>query len=174
MDLTQQKLTKSEWEYLEVPVVQEEKKILQLIYNSFEDINYTYNESKSLLGYMRIYTNNNEFHFYLYDKYFKKIIDKLIKKYELSFVVTKNMKSKKKLKTADLIRITNSSQKLNSIKDNIYEFILLSLISKFLKNNYCPKQYYTITQLLKNNVLHLNKIVKSFIIYIIDTYENRI
>ena len=33
MDLTQQKLTKSEWDFLEVPVNQNEKKILKLIYN---------------------------------------------------------------------------------------------------------------------------------------------
>ena len=37
MDLTQQKLTKSEWDYLEVPVNSNEKKILKLIYNGYDN-----------------------------------------------------------------------------------------------------------------------------------------
>ena len=54
MDLRQQKLTKSEWEYLEVPVPEKEKKVLQLIHNGWDNINHTSNESKSLLGFMKI------------------------------------------------------------------------------------------------------------------------
>ena len=41
MDLRQQKLTKSEWEYLEVPVGTKEKQILDLIYNGYENQDYT-------------------------------------------------------------------------------------------------------------------------------------
>ena len=54
MDLTQQKLSKSEWEYLEVPANVAEMKILSLIYNSFDDVDYSINESQSLLGYMKL------------------------------------------------------------------------------------------------------------------------
>ena len=174
MDLRQQKLTKSEWEYLEVPVEKQEKKILELIFNSFENINYTSNESKSLLGFMKISSDTKEFHITLYNSYFKKKIDKLIKKFNLSFKVEKRLKSTKKLKTADMIRISNSSKKLEEIKHNIYEFIILTVISKFLKKGLCPKKYYTLTQLLKNNVLYVNTIVKSFAKYIIENYKTKI
>ena len=174
MDLRQQKLTKSEWEYLEVPVPEKEKKVLQLIHNGWDNINHTSNESKSLLGFMKISTNTKEFHITLYNKYFKQKIDKLIKKYDLSFKLDKTLKTTKKLKTADTIRITNSSKKLDDIKHNIYEFIILTVITKFLKKNLCPKKYYTLTQLLKNNVLYVNTIIKSFAEYIIDTYKTKI
>ena len=97
MDLTQQKLTKSEWEYLEVPVNIKEKKILELIYKGFDNINYTYNESKSLLGFMKINEDSDEnFDLYLYENYFKKIIIKIIEKYELSFDIKKILKNQKK------------------------------------------------------------------------------
>ena len=39
MDLSQKKLTKSEWEFLEIPVDSKELKILNLIYNSRENVN---------------------------------------------------------------------------------------------------------------------------------------
>ncbi len=39
MDLTQNKLTKSEWIHAEIPVSESEKPILQLINDGFEDVN---------------------------------------------------------------------------------------------------------------------------------------
>ena len=48
MDLKQQKLTKKEWEFLEVPVNPQEKSILDLIYHSYNDINFSKNETNSL------------------------------------------------------------------------------------------------------------------------------
>ncbi|MBN23209.1 MAG: hypothetical protein CL678_18125 [Bdellovibrionaceae bacterium] len=173
MDLSQQKLTRAEWEYLEVPVIPKELKILQLIFNSYENTNYAMNESQSLLGFMKINTNNFEFHKYLFDRYFKKQIDKMIKKYNLSFIYD-NKKTTKKIKTADLIRINNSSKKIENIKDNIYEFILLKKISNFFKKQLCPKRYYTLTQLCENNILYVNAIVKNFVEFIITQYESEI
>ena len=178
MDLTQQKLTKSEWEYLEVPVNIKEKKILELIYKGFDNINYTYNESKSLLGFMKINEDSDEnFHLYLFENYFKKIIIKIIKKYELSFdikKILKNEKKMKKLKQKDLIRLKNSSKKIDELKEYVYEYILLNNISKFFKNDLCPKSYYTLTQLLKNSVLNINKYVLKLTEYVIKTYKNKI
>ena len=94
MDLTQQKLTKSEWEYLEIPVNVKEQKILNLIFNGFDNVNKTFNESKSLLGFMKITEDSDEnFHLYLYENYFKKIIQKIIEKYKLSFDIKKIFKN---------------------------------------------------------------------------------
>ena len=44
MDLTQKKLSKSEWEFLEIPVDNEEIKVLKLIYNSRDNVNIRFNE----------------------------------------------------------------------------------------------------------------------------------
>jgi len=174
MDLTQQKLTKSEWDYLEVPVNIAEKKILKLIYNGYENTGYTSNEANSLLAWMKIGTKEEEFHYYIYENNFDKIIKKIIKKYELSFVLKKNKKSNKKLKKQDLIRIKNSSKKIEDIKENIYEFILLNNAKIFFKKKLCSKRYYTLTQLIKNNVTYINHYVLQFIHWIIETYKNKI
>jgi len=177
MDLTQQKLTKSEWEYLEIPVDIKEKRILNLIYNGYDNVNLTENDALTLLLHMKINIDDITFHAYLYESYFKKIIDKLDKKYNLNFEdkeYKKIIKKKTKLKTKDLIRIKNSSQKIENLKENIYEFILLTHISSFLKKNLCPKTYFTITQLLNNSIVGINKFVKNFIDFITESFEQKI
>ena len=45
----------------------------------------------------------------------------------------KKIKKIKTLKKSDLIRIKNSSQRLEDIKDRIYEFILLKNLQRFFK-----------------------------------------
>ena len=64
MDLTQQKLVKSEWEFLEVPVDAKEKNILNIIYNAYGNTGYSQNDSMSLLGFMKIASEDDSFHFY--------------------------------------------------------------------------------------------------------------
>ena len=177
MDFTQQKLTKSEWDFLEVPVTKDEKTILQLIYNGYDNVNHTYNTSKSLLGYMKIGTDDIEFHLYLYESYFKKMISKIIKKNTLQCdmkKLSKNIKSRKKLKQKDLIRIRNSSKKMDGLKDTIYEFVILKNISKFFYKKLCPMRYYTLTQLMKNNVTYVNKFVLKFVNFILNDYKCKI
>ena len=49
MDLTQKKLSKSEWLNIEVPFPDSEKKILQLIINGYNNVNISVNNSLSLL-----------------------------------------------------------------------------------------------------------------------------
>ena len=48
MDLGQNKLTKSEWETIEVPTTDDEKNILRLIINGYHDINIHNNKNLSL------------------------------------------------------------------------------------------------------------------------------
>ena len=174
MDLTQQKLTKSEWNFLEVPVNSQEGKILKLIYNGYDNTSYTNNESNSLLGWMKIGTDEDQFHLYIYRENFEKIIKKIVKKYDISFVMQKDKSSKKQLKKQDLIRISNSSKKMEEIKDTIYEFILLDNAKMFFKKKLCPKRYYTLTQLVRNNVRYINHYVLQFVDWIIEEYKDKI
>ena len=48
MDLAQRKLTKAEWEGIEIPVSLDEKKIIQMIKDGFTSISTSYNDTKSL------------------------------------------------------------------------------------------------------------------------------
>ena len=174
MDLRQQKLTKKEWEFLEVPVNNQEQKILDLIYNSFENVNFTKNETNSLLLYLKIGTDELSFHYYLYDKYFNEKIKKTCKKYQINWKIKKSKKAMKKLNTANLIRIKNSSKKIEDIKKDIIEFILLDLIIKFYKNDFCPMSYYSICDILKNNIRYINIYVLDFINHCLSYNKDKI
>lgn len=173
MDLTQQKLSKSEWEYLEVPATAEEMKILTLIYNSFDNVTYSINESKSLLGYMKL-DSDEKFHIYLFKAYFQQKIKKIIDKYNFVYDINVSDKKIKKIKASDMIRLKNCQKKIDDVKDNIYEFVLLKIVSKFFKKNKCPKNYYTLSQLIKNNINHINIYVKNFITFVLDFHKEMI
>ena len=95
MDLTQKKLTKSEWEFLEQPLGPDEMKILKLIMKGKEDVNIKTNTSKSLLSFIKINDNLDAFHFYCYQKYFMSMINKAKEKYGVNFV--RPLKKKKSL-----------------------------------------------------------------------------
>ena len=101
---------------------------------------------------------------YLYKQYWEAILNKLQKKYTFAKYIVKSKKIK--LKKADIIRIDNCDKKLN--KDDIFEFILIKLLKKFLK--YHKKQkvdmnlyYYTLIHLMKNNIEHVNIHVITYI-----------
>ena len=78
-------------------------------------------------------------HEYFYEKYFKKDIDTLKKKY-LTSILPENKKKKKKkkmksLKKRELIRIANVDKKIDSMHEQIVEFVLLEILKQFLKSN---------------------------------------
>ena len=162
MDLTQKKLSKAEWEAIEVPLPASEKEILQLVKNGYNNVNIKQNNALSLLMFMKITKDFTLYHAYFYTLYFKKLIDNLTKKYSFPSLPRDKKIAKVKLKTADKIRIENSSTKLAAIKEKIYEFILLDIVKKLGKKRK-PLYYYTLHQLMKNSIDHLNTYVVSFI-----------
>ena len=174
MDLRQQKLTKKEWEFLEVPVSVQEKSILDLIYNSFTNTSFTKNETNSLLLYLKIGTDEPSFHYFLYEKYFQEKIKKTCKKFNIDWKLKKTKKAMKKLNSANLIRIKNSSKKIEDIKSEIIEFILIDLIVKFYKKDFCPLSYYSICDILKNNIKYINCYILDFINYCVEQNKNKI
>ena len=151
MDFTQKKLTKEEWEFLEIPVRENEMKILKLIHNSYDDVSYTYNEHLSMLSTMKM-PSNDMMHYYIFMNYFKKTIMEINK---ITNINIEKKKIKVKLKKIDELRIRNISKKIENMKSNIYEYILLNITKKFIVNQ-DSVYYYTLTQMLKNNILNLN------------------
>jgi hypothetical protein len=65
MDLSQTKLTKSEWISVEIPVSDSEKRILQLILEGYGNPHVRKNAHLSLLGYMKI-DPSKEMDYYLF------------------------------------------------------------------------------------------------------------
>ena len=173
MDLSQKKLEKNEWEALEVPVDKDELQVLQMIHGGYSNVNKKWNSTLSILTFMKITKNHTMYHDYFFTCYFKKIIELLVKKYDFTPYKAPKNRKKLKLKKADIIRINNSSTKLETIKENIYEYILLGLVGKLGKKKK-PLYYYTLHHLMKNSIEHLNTHVVTFVNNILQDYSEGI
>ena len=145
MDLIQRKLSKSEWETIEVPVSPNEIEVLKLIMKGNENVNIKYNKCNSIFTFLKIeYSPAMED--YVFNKYLAEKIKLLITKYRATYI-TLNVNAKPVLKKADLIRISKNTTE-NLEKNNIYEYVLLEHIEKTLKyaSTRSPKMefhYYT-------------------------------
>lgn len=138
MDFTQGKLTKSEWDSVEVPDSHEEQEIYELIKHGFHDVNIVRNSTQTLLQYMKI-SPSDEMHAHMYELYFKMHVDQMQEAFQLSDFKTETDK-KKLVKKADLIRIQNTNSNLDEQKTKIYEFVLLGLLLNLLNNKF-PHMY---------------------------------
>ena len=100
MDLYQRKLSKSEWDSIEIPVSDDETTILKLITNGFSDINIRTNKTNSLFSFLKIeYTQQMED--FLYNKHFAKRIKDLLDGYKITYVKFSNDNSKYKTKKSE-------------------------------------------------------------------------
>lgn len=169
MDLKQNKLSRSEWESIEVPSSTEEKEILKMMIGGFHNVNIHTNKNQSLFSFTKI-EKNDETEMLLYNRYFKETLEKSIKKYGKYVKINTNISGNalKKLKSADMIRITNLEANINENKQHIYEFVLLEMFHDLLKNLHKDKPQfalylYTIRQLEQNSIQHINTHVLTII-----------
>ena len=159
MDLNQQKLTKSEWETIEMPVSQDEIEVLKLIIKGNNDVNVRYNKTDSIFTFLKI-EYGEKMEDFIFNKYFREKITEFISKYKVKYLQL-NVNSNPVLKKADLIRITKNTETTID-KTNIYEYVLLEQIEKILKyqsKNSKKMEYYyfTLYKLLKNTVPLINR-----------------
>jgi hypothetical protein len=172
MDLNQRKLNKPEWESIEVPVTDEEKNILTLICNGYHDVNIKYNKHISLFGYLKV-----EFsplmEDYLYYNYFLEKINQI----NTYSDYVHDIKANPKIKKADLIRIQrNNVEKIMSNVD-IYEYLLLEMISNILSNKSTHSwyiHYFTLYKLKSMSIQMLNRHVMNFVDFILKKVETEI
>jgi hypothetical protein len=185
MDLNQTKLSKTEWNSIEVPVSQDEKEILKLIDDGFNNVNIKYNSNLSLLSITKI-DYNPEIEAYLYTKYFEESFKKIKKNYEntnhiqVHFEIPNiSQKTIKKMKKADLIRLECADSTIQKYREKIVEFVELDLVENMMNNE--PKKMkktkdkpktlqkspisclYTLVQMKKASILNKNKYVTAFI-----------
>ena len=150
----QSKLTREEWNSIEVPCADSEKRILGLIEAGFADVNISRNYTLTLIQHMKM-QSTPQFDAYLYNQYFEKPINELCEKYTkgsakgsalsnpssteidkgASTVVggRNPQRNEPQLKKADLIRFQNTHKHIEDHKQTIFEYILLDLLEKFLK-----------------------------------------
>ena len=172
--LKQSKLTRSEWDNIEIPVSEEEKEILYLIINGYSDVNIKYNKTSSLFSFTKIDpTSENEK--FLYEKYFEPMIKEIITKNKSFTGFRSNSKETtlKKMKSMDSIRIQNLDNHIQKTKENIYEFLILELTTHLCnhfdnkKSNKYAFYLYTLIQLKKNSIQYINKYVLEFVDFVI-------
>ena len=159
MDLIQRKLSKSEWETIEVPVSPNEIEVLKLIMKGNANVNIKYNKINSIFTFLKI-EYSTALEDYIFNKYLADKIKMLIKKYHAEYIVF-TVNSKPVLKKADLIRMSKNTTE-NLEKNNIYEYVLLEHIEKILKyaSQHSSKMefhYYTLYKLIRNSVPLLNR-----------------
>lgn len=166
--LKQTKLSKSEWDSLEVPPPENEKRILHLINDGYTNTKIIANYTENMISFSKL-PYNDGMHHYIYTKYFQETVNALKGKYKISFEI--ETKGIKKLKSADTIRIQNMDQTIQNNKNDIYEFMCMELCRSFLKKKDkkidCSSELYTLIQWRKativNNNVHVMKFVDTII-----------
>lgn len=175
MDLRQIKLSKQEWDSIEKPISDEEKEIIKMIDTGYDNPKVYFNHHKSLLSFLK-FDNDQLFHHYLYEKYFKSRIDKIYKKYiknnEIHFKIDENNKLKR-LNSADTIRIQHFDETIQNNEHLIFEFILIELCSNIMKyilkkkTNYIS-YLYTLIHIKKSSIHNINIYIMQFVDKIIE------
>jgi hypothetical protein len=157
MNLDQSKLSKSEWDSIEIPVSDDEKKILKLIISGFSDVNIRFNDTNSLFTFLKL-DYSIQLEEFLFNKHFADKIKVLINTYKISYIKIAASKISRsdsvesveetkdvnadgdqvctikvghivKLKSSDQIRIGRSDL-INEEVTEIYEFVLLKHMEK--------------------------------------------
>lgn len=138
MDLSQNKLTRAEWETIEIPVSSKEKQVLLLLKNGYNNVNVHTNENQSMFSFVKI-EKTEASEYTLYKKYFENIIVKMVAKYggkktvEIDVSKIGSDIKQKTMKGADIIRIQNLDATITMNKPHIFEFLLLELTYELLK-----------------------------------------
>ena len=173
MDLTQNKLTRSEWENIEVPISDTEKQIVQMIIDGYHNINIRFNESQSLFSHIKI-PKTTEVEYFLYKKYFDDPLSKIFLKYKKEAIppeLTSNHGGElKQLRSADMYRLQNLDNTIQQNREKVYEFIVIDLCKDMLR--YLSKKsdryafyLYTLLQLQRSSIRHVNQFVTRVVEY---------
>jgi hypothetical protein len=176
--LRQTKLTRAEWDSIEVPVSEEERDTLKLIIEGYENPQLKQNKKTSLYTFTKIDVSD-ETEKFLYDKYFCPSVDKMMIKYGQGITIPPIKSAPlKKLKSIDALRLQNLDANIQRSGSSIYEYLLLEFTEELLKH--LSKQsskyafyLYTLIQLKKNSIRNVNRYVTEFVDTIIEYANER-
>lgn len=182
MDLKQTKLTRNEWESIEVPISQEEREIVKMIHDGYFHLDIKINKTMSMISFLKM-ENSKELDTHLYVKYFEPVIQKTIQKYgsvvlkDTTLTPPPTIKTIYKIKSIDNVRLQNLESNIDKNREIIYEFILLDHVHQlyraiFKKHAKYAFHLYTLFQLRKNAIVHINSYVQKYIDELIE-YVNQ-
>ena len=179
MNTDQIKLSKSEWQSIEIPLDNKEINIIKFIYNSYDNVNRIDNNNNSLINFLKI-ENTQYIMNYIFLKYFEHDIINIYKsnKIKYNYIIKKE---KKNLNKSDLIRFQNLEKNILKNKELIFEYKLIESIESFIKNYKDEKKlvnnYYLIKNLLQFNIknvnIHIIKIINEILNYFKEDIEKK-
>jgi hypothetical protein len=200
MDITKQmKLTKDEWDSVEIPVSANEMEVYNLIIRSFvtNDVNYTINKTNSILRFLKIEYDPTIEEF-LYSKYFSAKVTDLVAKFAIPFIKFENKKKNNgkesdiyyihvsnivRLKSKDQIRMASFDSQIDLNSAAIFEFIIYNYLEQMIKSKHKSTgktgeksvhwmfYYFTIHKLMQNNIDKINRYVKEIVEVFLAQYE---
>jgi len=187
MDLTQRKLTRAEWNSIELPISEDELRITTLIKEGYHDVNIKKNYTMSLLKYMKVpYSDGIDI--YVYVHYLQNELLSLGKKYKL--VIKQVEFNSKMMKKADIIRFSNTDKHIDEQKSNIFEFVILGFLEKIYKVRLDGKSsklkkkseinytwvyyYFTIKKIINYNVGLINNCFKATVLALLTALDGEI
>lgn len=180
MDLKQRKLNKSEWNSIEVSVSKQEIDILNMIIAGYHDVNIRINNNISIFTFLKI-EYSEKIEDFMFIKYLRERSD-IIEK-DLCRIDSKYQKMKidniVKLNSVDKIRLERFNEKTLETRD-IYEMILLNHIEKIIENRKLKNikafhfHYYTLYNLIKNNVVKINRHIIELTNRVLQKFEDEI
>lgn len=171
MDLTQSKLTKIEWMNAEIPVTDSEKNILKLIMDGYHNINVRTNLNQSLFQHLKVETTP-EVEGFLYKKYFETPIAQMTEKYQKKIPDLPKLAAPvpvtKPPKKVDIIRIEHMDKTLEQKRPEIFEFMMLDFCATILQafaeqTDKYALAFYTLVQLKKASIPHINQYVNQYV-----------
>ena len=176
MDLEQEKLTKSEWNSIEIPLPDNEKRILKLIDNGFKNINIKENDTKTFISFLKISDIEN-MDDHIFSNYLQDDLIKIFKNYNATYDPVKF--NSKKLCKADQIRFRNMEKNIIEKRNHIYEYKLIDLIECFLKNRTYTnldsiKSFYTLKILVSQKIERTNSHLLKIVDILFDFYDSKI
>lgn len=179
MNLSQDKLTKQEWDSIEVPITSAEQSIIDIIIKGYNNVNIKQNNTLTILQYLKI-QNTDVLDKYIYIKYLQSHVATIINKYNIQNIELYNENTIIKcMKKADIIRFSNTDKSIVSNKDNLFEYVIVTLLNDMYKCRAAKKgdwnkNYYTIQTLIRYDVETFNKTFKSLVCSIINGLEDEI
>ena len=159
MDFSQRKLSKAEWDSIEVPVSDSEKHILMLIKAGAHDVNIRQNRTVVLIDHLKI-TATTLIDDYIYVTYFQAPLMALAKKYPTVLQIEPLSVGTTALKKADVMRLANTDKLIQNNKTAIFEYVLLEHLSQLCAGAGTDKKkgsawllpFYTLQNLLQNQI----------------------
>jgi hypothetical protein len=183
MDLSQTKLSKTEWVSIEMPVNDAELAVLRLIQKGFFDVNVRENANLSLLALMKLENSPSMAH-HLYTLYFADPISVAAKRFLATPAAAASVAGKqlskfikdtvalpakvKAIKKIDAMRVANMHLSIDNKRVNIFEFQQIEFCHAVLdslakKTGEYAFYLYTLTQLRKATISCTNSHVAAFV-----------